>query len=207
MKLSITLLLLLLFAVSYGQDSTATKVPSTKKNDLRTRKHVINIGPMPLWLPIKYEYAVNEKYSLGMHTKMYFNFFDLPSGVNFQPFFRYYFKKRAPSGVFIQAKVAYGFFKNHYTYISSNEKCRLNYDGYYECSKELSQFHSIGGGLAAGYQFIFGKKKHGSVDFFGGFSYHKPIRVTEKDGSDPTFLFNVGEFSIFDGGIRLGVAF
>lgn len=188
-------------AATIGDDASQ---PSSKE---KRKRHVINIGPMPLWLPIKYEFIPSGHHGVGLHTKIFPNFFNLPSGVNFQPFYRFYFAGKAPKGGFIQIKAAYGYYKNNNNFISTKETCTEEAINDYRCTSVITNFHSLGGGMAGGYQMLIGKRKRGSIDFFGGFSLHIPLNVTDKVGDSVTSEFNLGEFSFLDMGMRFGVAF
>lgn len=165
------------------------------------RNILIQFTPLPLWPALKFEAMVANYHSIGVHFKgfpySYNN--NIPSGVNIQPFYRYYLHGKAPEGPFAQLKYAIGSFKNYDTF-AINDDCLGN------CIYP-NRFLTMGGGAAFGYQLLMGANKRGSFDVFGGFSFHIPTDV-DYGGLPELHVINLyGEFWFFDFGMRLGFAF
>jgi hypothetical protein len=86
------------------KDDAIVLADKLKSNEPIIRTRVLSFYP-GFWAPgMKFESASqNHKVSYGLHTRGYIFLFN---GVKFEPFIRYYFKKNAPEGVFLQFKIS-----------------------------------------------------------------------------------------------------
>jgi hypothetical protein len=111
--------------------------------DPKQTSEYLNVGsfsPGSLWhgVRVKYERVLTPKFTAGGILTGYYGLFP---GVQLAPIGRYYFKANAPEGFYGQAKVLAG------------------YHAY-----ESKSFVSFGGGVAAGYQLIWGKSNRWTID-------------------------------------------
>ncbi len=139
------ILLLLLTLVALSSTAGAQNDP----------KNVLSVSPFRLWngLRIKYERVATDHITWGGVFTGYYGSFP---GVQAAPFLRFYCFGSAPEGLYLQGKAVGGFFRHEYTkeykdHSKPNEEVKYN-------------FSSFGGGVAAGYQVLFGKDKRWSLD-------------------------------------------
>lgn len=152
---------------------------------------------MPLsQLKFQYERKLNDRFTIGLIQKTLFSDF---SGMRFEPTLRYYFKKEAPKGFYVQAKVGVGY-HYYYNFIRNSDSTTTQTNRQY--------FWAYGGGLAGGYQFIIGSKKHFVIDLYLGLQVfqavlpHSPIK--DKEGMDKKEEYEFWEAFPLDFGLSIG---
>ena len=161
-------------------------------------KNIIGIWPGRLGngIRIKYERTLSEKFTIGGTLTGYYGVFP---GFQVAPAGRFYFKPNAPEGFYVQGKVLIGFYSQN-----SNSKSVVDGNLY---TDDKTSFTRFGGGVAVGYQLLWGKTDRWSLDLNIGVKYH---------GQNPTFgdgevdngkwgLFGPG--SIVDGLASIGYRF
>jgi hypothetical protein len=128
-------------------------------------KHLVGVSPFALWhgLRVKYENVLVPKLTVGGVLTGYYG--GVCPGVQLAPIGRFYFKGNAPEGFYAQAKIVSGiYFDNVSVY---------NTDSGENVDKKYS-FTSFGGGIAAGYQILWGRNDKWSVDINLGFKLVGP---------------------------------
>lgn len=138
-------------------DETPKKVKTSFqsiKNSSQLKNLVVGISPIKLLydgLRIKLEKPMNEKVTYGVLLTGYYKYYP---GVQLAPFARFYFKKRAPEGFYAQAKIVGGYYKSSYSY----------YDDDFNYIEKNEYFTSFGGGIAVGYQLLWGNNDRWTID-------------------------------------------
>ena len=170
-----------------------------RTGDLKT---VVGISPFRAWnaVRIKYERVFTPKFTVGGVLTGYYN--SIYPGGQLAPIARFYFKEKAPEGFYAQAKAVGGYHQITYN-VPHN--------------KEIKQsFTSFGGGIAAGYQLLWGKENRWSVDINLGVkrvgNIPEPPKEVDDDFGFGYFFDNVGWYtggpgSILDGLISVGYRF
>jgi hypothetical protein len=114
-------------------------------------------------------------------------------GVQLAPIGRFYFKAHAPEGFYAQAKVVGAF---HSRIVIEDKK---------------QSFTSFGGGIALGYQLLFGKNDKWVIDLNLGAKFVNPIPDPDPEWGvidlDRAAWILTGPGSIVDGLISIGLRF
>ena len=167
------------------------------------KTQLISVAPIGLInkFRVKYERQINNDFTFGT----YFNYYwGLYKGVRIDPIFRFYLGDEAPEGVYLQAKLVIGYFKNPFTYYNDQG---VYQDGYW--------FGNGGAGVNIGYQTLTGKSNNWVIDINVGFKIVSPVGNPNDytyDGTDVNAIENgiwylTGPGSIFDGHIGIGYVF
>lgn len=185
--------LLLLMALATMQPLLAQRYTDSEER----HKTILGIGPA-LWSPaLKFEQAISNSVSLGLHGKARFIIWE---GGKVEPFVRYYFTYKAPEGPYLQLKASFGAYRRSFNW----DNCYYDVNGNYICNDDNGFFKSYGGGLAGGYQFLLGMNNRFALDLFGGFQY---IRQEGDRYSEYNFFRRIFINFPVEIGARFGVAF
>lgn len=200
------IVLLLQFSIQ-AQEDESIQLPKLMPKTPKLKNTILAFNP-GFWAPgLKLEWAsANQKISTGFHVRGYIFIFN---GVKFDPFVRFYFKKKAPEGAFAQLKFSAGIYDKNsvffqgitcYTTASGQTFCPRN-SGYVRRSDIT---YLLGGGATFGYQFLLGEEKRFALDVFGGLQIIIPA-----DGlyyGEDISLWLLRGFPL-EFGLRLGKAF
>lgn len=173
-------------------------------------KSVWGISPLRLWdgLRIKYERVLTPQVTYGGMLTGYYGrsgyFGSTTPGVKLAPVARFYFKGTAPEGFYAQGKIAGGIFQKNATH----------YPGHGEApavDEKEQTFTSFGGGLAGGYQLLWGKDNRWSIDVNIGVKYMSDMPHRTFGDADHRFIdhtrldwYIYGPGSIIDGLVSIG---
>jgi hypothetical protein len=154
-------------------------------------KHLVGVSPFTLWhgLRLKYEAVLTPKMTLGGTLTGYYGG-SFPGG-QLAPLARFYFKGNAPEGFYAQAKIVGGYHSFTGKEISGEE------------SKK--GFMAYGGGIAAGYQLLWGKSDKWSLDFNLGAKF--VLNNNEGGLASGASWVLLGPGSIVDGMVSIGYRF
>jgi hypothetical protein len=203
----LTFLCFLFHAVSAQHDEVIIAPPQLIEQPDHLTTTVLAFYP-GFWAPgFKLEKATPNKYlSMGIHARGYIFLFN---GGRAEPFIRYYFRKKAPEGLFFQTKIsaaAYDansfLFGGLYCYESSNGMLICPGDPGY--IKQIQWRYFFGTGFATGYQFLLGKHKRFALDLFGGMQIIFPSHSLRHP--ENRILWMMRAFPL-EMGIRMGWAF
>jgi hypothetical protein len=187
----------LFFCLLVGLFSTSLFAQSEKNSD-NDFNHIVGVSPFTLWhgVRVKYENVLTQKLTVGGTLTGYYGTFP---GVQIAPAVRFYFKGNAPEGFYAQAKIVGGYHSHTYT-TSLVEQVF----GGEEEETFTTRFDSYGGGVAAGYQLLWGKNDKWTMDFNLGLKF-----ATGNPGSVSGFLGwgLAGPGSIVDGLVSIGYRF
>jgi hypothetical protein len=179
-------------------------------------KSVVGVSPFTLWhgLRVKYENVLTPKLTAGGLLTGYYG--GVCPGVQLAPIGRFYLKGAAPEGFYLQAKFVSG--------VYFNDVNVYNVDNRISETKKYA-FTSFGGGVACGYQILWGKNDKWSIDLNLGFKFVGPIKdykYKENESSPSEFdglmddvekvgsglgWYMAGPGSIFDGLLSIGYRF
>ena len=162
-KKSLFIVLLLLVGMNViGQNHKNEELP----------KHVIGISPLTLivdGVKVKYETPVAQYISAGSFLKATLWGGDTEykkTGVRLEPFARYYFKENL-NGFYGQIRAVVG-------YVNLNPTIETEYS-------KKQNYMDFGGGVGIGWQYVFPRNNHWSIDFGIGFQ----ILSSTKEEPDP----------------------
>lgn len=192
-----------------AQTETGTPLPNQGRN-------IISTSPLRLWngVLIRYERVLNDRFTVGGTGTYYYD--GLFPGFQISPAARFYFKKKAPEGFYLQVR----FVAAHHSYIYelavySNDDPNGTY---LRTIDKKQRFTSLGGGIAGGYQLLWGKTDRWSADFNLGVKLLKTPPLPKEDnrflpGTTSGGVFSglywvlVGPGSILDGSVSIGYRF
>jgi hypothetical protein len=181
-------------------------------------KNIIGVSPFQLanGVRIKYERLQNGNFTYGGILTGYYpnpKYHDY-SGVQLAPIARYYFKEKAPKGFYAQAKILGGIYSTELEIETYDKPYTPDSERTFIKSEHKRQtFSSFGGGLAIGFQTVWGDRKRLIIDINLGLKYMGDISATLKDNEE-LFPCNhledwyfIGPASIIDGLISIGYRF
>ena len=203
-----TLLLLL--------SSLSLSVIAQEKQDL---KNLIGISPFQIvnGIRIKYERLLNNDVTYGGIITGYYpnpKYHDY-SGVQLAPIARYYFRNKAPKGFYTQAKILSGVYSAEIEIETYDKPYSPDYERKFIKSEHRTHtFASFGGGLAIGFQAIWGDRRRMVIDLNLGLKYMGDISMPNIKDNEEIFPCNhlenwhsIGPASIIDGLISIGYRF
>jgi hypothetical protein len=168
----VILMLILSCSIVQGQDSL------TYKNNFK-----ISILSFADNAKLQYERVLTKSFSFDITASYYY--FKPLTGIKAEPSFRYYFKKNAPTGWYIQPKFSIGYFSTQekcskilYTYSPNDSLLSTDFLDK-KFIKEL-RFMPVGASVKFGIQKYFGKKKRFVFDYNLGLQYF-PLNYKIKD--------------------------
>ena len=182
------------------QQNDYQKPPKIKNlNSSQRKSSILGVSPIRLWsgLRLKYERPINDKITYGGILTGYYGSYP---GIQLAPIGRFYFKAKAPEGFYAQAKIVGGYFQANYTSKYGDKK---------------QSFTNFGGGIALGYQLLWGKDNKWTIDINLGVKVVG--NVPQPPDNDDTFgignafsnagWYTLGPGSIVDGLISIGYRF
>ena len=178
-KQIIIFFLLLASNFAFCQDSL------TKMNNIK-----ISIISLVDNAKINYESILNKRNTIGLTTSYFY--LEPVVGIKIEPTFRYYFKKHAPTGWYIEPKLSIGYFRTEeiynkiqYTYNSNDSLIKQEIiDASF---RQKVYFVPFGASLKIGQQLLFGKNKQFVFDYnfgFQYFSYNYPMKKEKTEYID-----------------------
>jgi len=153
-------------------------------------------------IKLNYEVPVSDVFSFGSTAAYYFGSYP---GWKLEPFARYYIGGEAPSGLYLQARGAYGMFNPTLIYYAPGF-----IGGNLDAITEKKNVSSMGGGLDLGYQWLSGKQKNIAIDISLGAQVMQNINGTVTKNNVTYTSENVGFNSTGPGGIfnpRLSIGY
>ena len=182
-------------------------------------KNIIGISPLQLTngVRVKYERPINKTITYGgILTGYYPNpTFHEYTGVQLAPFARFYFREKAPGGFYAQAKILGGIYSAEITIDVFDKPYTPDFDRtLIKFEDRTHTFTRFGGGVAVGYQVIWGVNKRMVLDVNLGFKYIGNIPMPTIKDNEEIFPCNhltdwliIGPGSIIDGLISIGYRF
>jgi len=177
------LLIIVVLGLAFSLNSTAQKDAG---NILKLHIGVLNK------IKLTYEVPVSDVFSFGSSAAYYFGSYP---GFKVEPFARYYLGGEAPSGLYLQAKGAYGSFKPELIFYAPNFLNNL------QAITEKKSVSSVGGGLDLGYQWLSGRNKNIAIDISLGGQFMKDINSSITKNNVTYTSENVGFLTTGPGGI------
>lgn len=177
------LLIITVLGLAFSLNSTAQKDAG---NILKLHIGVLNK------IKLTYEVPVSDVFSFGSSAAYYFGSYP---GFKVEPFARYYIGGEAPSGLYLQAKGAYGSFKPELIFYAPNFFNNL------QAITEKKSVSSVGGGLDLGYQWLSGRNKNIAIDISLGGQFMKDINSSIVKNNVTYTSENVGFLTTGPGGI------
>lgn len=165
-----------------------------ESNQEEKRKYFITGAPLGILnkFRIKGEIGLTNWFSAGSQFSFYYGVYP---GIQISPFCRFYLGRQAPKGFYFQPSIG---FYNH----TSNLDYSINGEDF----KGKFTITGVGYGLGIGYQTIFGKNKHTTVDWNIGFKSYGANLDGGKSFSGLVW-YTTGPGSLFSGTIQVGYAF
>lgn len=153
-------------------------------------------------IKLTYEVPVSDVFSFGATAAYYFMKYP---GWKLEPFARYYIGGEAPTGLYLQARGAYGIFNPELIYYAPGFL-----GGNFDAITEKKNVSSMGGGLDLGYQWLSGRNKNIAIDISLGAQIMKDINRTITRNNVAYTSENVGFLTTGPGGIfnpRLSIGY
>ena len=182
-------------------------------------KNILGISPFQIvnGVRIKYERLLNEKITYGGILTGYYpnpKYHDY-SGIQLAPTAKVYFRGKAPKGFYAQAKFLSGVYSADIDIETYDKPYSPHTERTYLNSEHRKHtFASFGGGLAIGFQAIWGDRKRMVIDLNLGLKYMGDITMPNTKDNEEIFPCNhledwhlVGPASIIDGLISIGYRF
>jgi hypothetical protein len=174
----------LLFVIVLGLTfSVSASAQKDKGNILKLHIGVLNK------IKVAYEVPVSDVFSFGSTAAYYFGSYP---GFKVEPFARFYIGGEAPSGLYLQAKGAYGSFNPELIFWSPSLTASFI---------EKKSVSSVGGGLDLGYQWLSGKNKNIAIDISLGAQFMKDINSSIIKNNVEYSSANIGFLTTGPGGI------
>lgn len=208
-KIFASLIICSLFvSVMHGQEEEVIVVPKDMTERLTIRPSSVFALYPGIWAPgFKLEWATGiQRFSFGLHARGYLFFFN---GGRIEPFMRYYAKRKAPEGLFVQAKLSAALYDAN-SFLFRGIYCYESTTGVLLCPGDPGYVkfdmwrYMVGPGIAVGYQLLAGKQKRFALDVFGGLQFIFPLNSINR--YEEFFLWLMRGFPM-ETGIRIGWAF
>jgi len=132
---------------------------------------------------VAYEVPLSDVFSVGATGGDYFLKYP---GLKLEPFLRYYIGGEAPSGLYLQARGAYGSFSPELIYYAPEFFSNLS------AITEKKSVSSMGGGLDLGYQWLSGRNKNIAIDISLGAQIMQDVNGTIRRNNVEYTSANVG---------------
>jgi hypothetical protein len=177
------LLFIIVLSLTFSVTASAQK---DKGNILKLHIGVLNK------IKLAYEVPVSDVFSFGSTAAYYFGSYP---GFKVEPFARFYIGGEAPSGLYLQAKGAYGSFNPELIFFAPNFFSNAS------AIIEKKSVSSVGGGLDLGYQWLSGKKKNIAIDISLGAQIMKDINSSITKNNITYTSENIGFLTTGPGGL------